>query len=313
MTEEAKPATETEEPKEKKPSFLSKIAANKAYILHSLLVFILFSFFAWQILDFYQLSTNYNRARAVKTNHMVVYDIETGKYLTNLPSKAQDEEVEDTKNPANETSHTDAIEPEEQTEVAVIVSGLGKDAAYTNEVTSLPPEFVFAYSPYGPKPLETSKYKASEGATVLAEAQYADGKFDISAKNDDFRNFKNVEAAMSKIFGANILYLNAPASFFASPSFGEIASKLEEKQILVVVPQEYTGSHTNIVSANVIVKAVTAPEEIKAALAKLEEAAKSHGYAIAVIEPQPGVAALLKEWANGLEAKKIKLTPVIKN
>lgn len=315
MSEE-KPAekdagTEAETPK--KPGLLSKLMKHKSYILHSLFVFLLFGFFIWQILDFYQLSTGYNRGRAVKTHHMIVFDIETGKYLTNVPRNAAKEE-EEAANDAHQTAaeqpvHEDAPPPE----VTVILTGLGKDPAYTSDVTTLPPEFVFSYSPYGSKPLETSKYKASEGATVISEVAYADGKFDISNKNTDFRNTSNVEAAISKIFGASAVYVAAPDTYISSADFTKLAADMEHENILVVVPSAYKGANSNVVLADVLVKAVTSPPEIKVALEKLEEAAKADGYAVMVIEPQPGVGAVLKEWVATLEAKKIKLTPAIKN
>jgi polysaccharide deacetylase 2 family uncharacterized protein YibQ len=324
MTKEDKPAseskaasadgTETGATAEKKSSLFNKLAARKSYILHSLFVFILFAFFAWQVLDFYQLSTDYNRARAVKTRHMVIYDIQEGKYLANLPAsstaKSSDSGTQKAR-PAEDEAATSTLPVEPQ--VAVILLGLGKNAAYTSDVTSLPPEFIFSYSPYASKPLETSKYKTSEGATVIAEVLYSDGKFDISPKNTDFRNNNNAAAAISKIFGASAVYIAAPENYISSKAFTALAEKLEQTQITIIVPPSSKASGSNVVISDVLVKAVTSPTEIKLALSQLEKAAKEDGYAIAVIEAQPGVGAALREWAAGLEAKNIKLTPVIKN
>ena len=317
MTKDKNAESEPDAPEPKKRSaFIGKLIAARSYILHSALVLLLFSFFVWQVLDFYQLSTNYNRSRAVKTNHMVIYDIQSGKTLTALPNSAEKTEKETAAAAAtttpDETHPTEAAAQEETAlpEIAVIITGLGKDPKYTSEVTSLPPEFIFSYSPYGNKPLETSKYKAAEGASVIAEVNYSDGKFDIGAKNTDFRNANNVEAAVSKVYGASSVYITAPDNYVNSESFTSLASALEQRQTQIVVPVPYKGDKKSVIPADMVIKTGA---DIKAALAKLEQDAHDGGYALAVVEPQPGAATILKEWAGTLAAKKIKLIPVIKN
>jgi hypothetical protein len=271
-------------------------------------VLALFGLLLWQMLNFYVLSTDQNRINAIKTHHMVVYDISTGKILANLPS-----EPDKAREVTEEEQAPEQAADVPDDEIAVVLTGIGKDADYTSEVTTLPADFIFSFSPYGPKPLETSKFKASEGAIITADILYDSGKFDISANNNDFRNLKNAEAAVSKIFAPSAAYIAVPDSYINSAGFNAITDKFAENNLQVIIASPYAGQKANIVSADVFIKAVTPPEEIKQLLIKLETTAHANGYAMAVIEPQPGVAVILKDWSASLKDKKLKLVPVIKN
>lgn len=290
-------------------NILGKAKSSKSVIFHIILVLVLLYFLVWQTLNFYSFSTHNNITNAIKTKHMLVIDLATGKSINHFPKPALHEDVAtEHKEPAPNTIQ------EASAEIAVILAGIEDDEAYNHEIFSLPSHYVFSFNPSSAKAITNSLRKNNDGAYVISQiSAEQNGKFDVKTSNSDFKNNNNSKAALSKVYDANGLLIYSDQNFINSSQAQSIANSLAEKQIplISILPSE--GLRNNIIHADIYIPKNTAHDEVLSQLAKLEEISLSSGYALVVIDPVPELKKILDEWSKTLAAKKIKLTPILKN
>jgi polysaccharide deacetylase 2 family uncharacterized protein YibQ len=213
--------------------------------------------------------------------------------------------------------------------LAVIVGRLGISAGGTAEALArLPAPITLAFAPYGADlpplvesaraekhevllqvPMEPFDYPSNDPGprtllTTLSPAQNRERLHWLMAR---FQGYVGLIGYMGAKFTAS-----APA---LTPVLGEIAKRgliyVDDGSSPRSVAAEIAGSHNvPFAKADIVLDVVPTPQEINHALARLEMAARDHGFAVGFASAQPAAIAAIAAWAKKVESRGFVLVPI---
>lgn len=213
--------------------------------------------------------------------------------------------------------------------IAIIVGGLGVSASGTAEaVNKLPADVTLAFTPYGGDLDRVVSGARSVGHEVMLQVpmepnDYPDsdpGPQTLLTTLTGEQNVDRLHWFMSRFTGFVGVVNFMGARFIStegslSPVMREIAKRgliyLDDGAVQRSVVKEVAGTvGTAFVRADVVLDAVASPNEIDAALMRLERAASERGVAIGYATAMPVSLDRLVRWAKEAEARGVTLVPL---
>lgn len=215
---------------------------------------------------------------------------------------------------------------EQRPTVAILLAGMGMSAADSEQaIMATPPAVSLAFSPYtvAPEPLLAEarqhghEYFLSIPMEPRAYPLDDPGNRALLTGESPAANAQRLEWAMTRFGG----YVGATAAlgalhgerFLGSPTqIGPVFDTLTQRGLLYVDPRPGVALPQGVAGrgADVLIDPVPGATEIDAALAQLEQIARSRGSAIGLISvPRPVAVSRLVAWAAGLKDRGLALTP----
>jgi len=212
--------------------------------------------------------------------------------------------------------------------VAVLVGGLGIGQSATVEaIAKLPPAVTLAFAPYGTE-LERSVAQAREGGhevmlqVPMEPFDYPEnnpGPHTLTARAKPQENLDRLHWLMGRFTGYTGLVTFMGAKLTAdeaaiTPILREAAGRgllvLDDGSSSRSVIRTGATAQVPTLRAQAVVDAVARPDAIDRELARLEETARSRGFAIGTASALPMSVDRIARWAQALETKGIELVPV---
>ncbi len=209
-------------------------------------------------------------------------------------------------------------------EIAILITDLGLDAERLTQSVALPPTISLAHTPYAAHLPGWQRHARRHGHEVLLElplqaADHPTSDFGPWALDPSAPPAALV-AGIRRVASRSEAYLGlvaAGGAFAAAPErFSPVAAELAARGLGFVELGEpllaATAAANGVAYANAAGPLDAVPEAvtIDAALARLEATARRDGRALAFAQPFPLTFDRIWHWAQGLEAKGIRLVPV---
>ncbi|MEZ5858239.1 MAG: divergent polysaccharide deacetylase family protein [Geminicoccaceae bacterium] len=209
-------------------------------------------------------------------------------------------------------------------EIAILVTDLGLDAERLTQSVALPPAIGLAHTPYAAHLPSWQRHARWHGHEVLLElplqaADHPTSDFGPWAL-DPSKPPPELIAGTRRVASRGEAYLGlvaASGAFAAAPErFTPVAAELAARGLALIELGEpllaATAAANGVAYARASgpLDAVPDAAAIDAALARLEATARRDGRALAYAQPYPLTFDRLWHWAQGLEAKGIRLVPV---
>ncbi len=209
-------------------------------------------------------------------------------------------------------------------EIAILVTDLGLDAERLTQSVALPRAIGLAHTPYAAHLPSWQRHARWHGHEVLLELPLQAADHPISDFGpwalDPAQPPPELVAGTRRVASRGEAYLGlvaAGGAFAAAPErFRPVAAELAARGLGLIELGEpllaATASANGVAYANASgpVDAVPEAAAIDAALARLEATARRDGRALAFAQPFPLTFDRIWHWAQGLEAKGIRLVPV---
>jgi len=213
--------------------------------------------------------------------------------------------------------------------IAVIVGGLGISASGTADALArLPAPITLAFAPYGANLEALAERARAEKHEVLLQVPME--PFDYPSNDPGPRtllttlspaqNRERLHWLMARFQGYVGLIGYMGAKFTASaPALTPVLSETAKRGLIYVddgssprsVAAELAGSHNvPFAKADIVLDAVPTPQAIKQALARLEMAARDHGFAVGFASAQPAAIRAIAAWAKKVETRGFVLVPI---
>jgi uncharacterized protein len=213
--------------------------------------------------------------------------------------------------------------------VALIVGGLGLNAATTNHaISELPGAVSLAFAPYGQELASEVAHARDSGHEVLLQLPME--PFDYPANNpgphtllsavEAGQNLDNLSWLMSRFTGyAGVTNFMGGKFLAEEGSVGPVLREIGNRGLIFVddgtsprsLAQSLAGAYSvPIAKADIVIDAITRPEAIEAALVRLEALARDKGLAIGSATVLPVTIEHLARFARALEVRGIALVPV---
>jgi polysaccharide deacetylase 2 family uncharacterized protein YibQ len=211
--------------------------------------------------------------------------------------------------------------------VAILVGGLGIDAAVTRAaISQLPSGISLGFAPYGDSLRDLAANAREDGHEILLQAPMEGfgaqtaGPHTLMAGAAEPENRDSLKWMMARFPGFVGVSNYLGAKFTAdSRAFAPVLAELGSRGLLYLddgsSPRSLTASlapgvNLRAAQADLVIDASPTPEDIEIALAKLETIARRQGVAIGVATALPLSLEHITHWADALEARGIALTPV---
>lgn len=213
--------------------------------------------------------------------------------------------------------------------IALLVTGLGVgQAATAGAIAKLPPAVSLAFSPYGGD-LERSVARARDfGHEILVQApmepfDYPDsdpGPQTMLTASRAPENLDRLSWVMSR-FGGYVGLVNFMGAKLAgdAPAFEPVLREIAARGLGFVddgtLPRSQAASLAGrlklpVARAEIVLDSQPTAAAIDRELARLEEQARTDGFALASAGAMPLTIERIARWAGGLEARGIRLVPV---
>jgi len=299
---------------------LDYVRARKTLILYVTAATLLLAFLAGMIINEYS-SHDENMEQAYDDNQLVVFDLTTGEeadiaYILHDKSKHPVKE----KTPPAKTAATIApAVPIKQADIMFIINNLGLNKTDSESALDLPPEFILSFSPYNDQALELSKSAHDKGHVTLADlpTQLIDGNetpgnLALTIENNDFKNGRNFDAVLSKIYQASGVLTPPNDIFSRSSNFTPILHEISRRKLFLVYGGEGddidTRAHDNDVELLKIDMILTDSEDLAKQLANVESMVVKSGLIVVMIKaPSSETVDVIGKWAASLKDKHIRL------
>ena len=212
--------------------------------------------------------------------------------------------------------------------LALLVGGMGINAGATRAaVALLPPAVTLGFAPYGGDLESQAEQARDAGHEIVLQSPMESfaagddpGPFMLKTSDDRAQTLNNLHWQMSRFPGyvgiANFLGARFTASEAAfAPVLKEIATRGLFYFDDGSSPRSLAGSlapaaRTPVVVADIVLDARTRPDDIDAALTRLEGLARSRGMAIGVASGLPATVERIARFTRGLENRGVMLVPV---
>ncbi len=293
---------------------LDYIRPRRPFILYALAAIMLLGLLAAMVSGKYSAHKK-NMLLAEENNQLVVFELESGNEIgveELFSGKPKTEEH-------NKTATT-PTPPIKQADIMFIIDNLGANKANSERAIELPKEFILAFSPYADLSLELSKSAYDKGHMTLAdlpvqlkEAGEIPGNLALNIENNDFKNSRNLDAVLSKIYQpAGVL--TPPGDIFThSNNFNAILHQISQHKIFLAYAGEGedidTRAHDNDVELLKVDLVLTDDAAtLEKQLANAETIIAKTGLAVVMIK-SPSLESIeeIRKWAEGLKTKNIRL------
>jgi len=211
--------------------------------------------------------------------------------------------------------------------IAIVVGGLGLDAASTKAAISrLPSAVSLGFAPYGADLPALAAQARESGHEVLLQAPMegfgasVPGPHTLMVSASEAENRDSLQWMMARFPGfigvENYLGAKLTAD---SGAFAPVLAEISARGLLYLddgsSPRSLVGSiapgvNLRAAQADVVIDATPSAEAIELALAKLENLARHQDGAIGVATALPITLEHLAHWAEALESRGIALTPI---
>jgi len=213
--------------------------------------------------------------------------------------------------------------------IALIIGGLGLNAATTNTaISELPGAVSLAFAPYGEDLASAVTHARDSGHEVLLQLPME--PFDYPANNpgphtllsalETGQNLDHLGWLMSRFTGYTGVTNFMGGKFLADEgSLGLVLREIGNRGLIFVddgtsprsLAPSLAGAYSvPIATADIVIDAVSRPEAIEAALARLEAVARDKGVAIGSATVLPMTIEHVARFARALEARGVALVPV---
>jgi polysaccharide deacetylase 2 family uncharacterized protein YibQ len=212
--------------------------------------------------------------------------------------------------------------------VEVVVGGLGIGPAATVEaIAKLPPSVTLAFAPYGDELDRFVARARDEGHEVMLQIPMEPfdypandpGPHTLTVRAKPQETLERLQWVMARFTGYTGLVTFMGARLTAdeaalAPILREAASRgllvLDDGSSSRSVIRTGTTAQVPTLRAQAVVDAVARPDAIDRELARLEDTARSRGFAIGTASALPMSVDRIARWAKALESKGIELVPV---
>jgi len=213
--------------------------------------------------------------------------------------------------------------------VAILVTGLGISQSATNDaIAKLPPDVTLAFAPYGTDLERLVSRARTNGHEVMLQVpmepfDYPDndpGPHTLTVQAKAEENREKLHWVMGRFAGytgiVNFMGARLTADEAAlTPIIEEIASRglaiLDDgTSSRSLVRRAAEGANAPVARASLVIDAVPRAEAIDAMLDRLEEQARSEGFAIATASALPLSVDRIARWAAQASERGIVLVPV---
>ena len=290
--------------------FFLRLKAYKARAVYIALIIILFALFAAILWTKFS-HRERNILAAEQNKQLVVFDMETKKQIpASTIFKSQPKDLRS----VQKTSAT----PNKPAEIGFIISLPNSERGIVEKAISLPPQFIISFSPSSDQSLELSKSAKDAGHDTVMELPVAGGKdswgnLNLSIENTDFKNQKNFEAALSKIFNPSAVLLPAGEVFSESNNFTPILRMLAKNKLYLIsenddnsIDAKTKDNDVNLVKIDAV---LDKPEDLPNQFVTLEDLARKYDFILVIFEsPSLENIDALNKWQATLKDKNIKLT-----
>jgi len=214
------------------------------------------------------------------------------------------------------------------TRVAILVGGLGIDAAATAAAISrLPAAVSLAFAPYGGDLDQDAARARGAGHEILLQAPMEPigssslpGPHTLTSVASEAENIQSLRWLMARFTGyfAVTNYLGGKLTADAR-AFSPILSEIHARGLAYVDDGSSPRSLSHDIApalglpstvADIVLDASPTPEAIASALARLEDQARRQDGALGVATALPLSVERIARWAAGLEARGVTLVPV---
>lgn len=293
---------------------LARVKARKAQIAYSIVLAVLSAVFIGMIATQYS-SKNANLIKAEENKQLVVFDLESGEKT----SIAQI--IDPTKKPVEKKPDptATAIPELKPGKVSFIISQLGDNPSVVEKAISLPNTFILSFSPYAEQSLELSRNAGADGHTILLDLPVemenpadAKGNLTLMIENSQFKNLRNFNAALSKVYEPTGILTPENDTFTRSNNFVPLLQEISGRKLFLAyggnsedVDGKAKENDVNLVKVALFIDGST---NLEKQLAELEDIAHRAGYAAVVLKNATSESLLtIEKWSQGLAEKKITL------
>jgi len=291
---------------------LDRIQERKYILLYLLAMLALAACLTLMIISKYSMHEK-NMLLAEKNHQLVVLDLTSGQKI-NLETLLHKEPPA----PAKTDAATTPTPPIKQADVMFIIDNLGGNKADSEKAIALPKGFMLAFSPYADLGLELSQEAKTAGHVTLAdlpvqmkENNDAIGNLALSIENNDFKNSRNLEAVLSKVYQPSGVLTPANDVFTHSNNFTFILQELTKHKLFLAYAGEGEDIDTKAKDSDVgLLKIDIALDENDLAkqLVNVEAQIAKTGLAVVMIKnPSSDSVDIINKWAGSLAAKNIHL------
>ena len=213
--------------------------------------------------------------------------------------------------------------------IAIVLGGMGLNTRLTQKaIKELPGDVTFGFAPYGENLQEQVNRARAEGHEIMLQLPMEPlgypannpGPNTLLAEAPEADNLKALRWHMSRFAGYAGITNYMGGRFLATPaSLRPVLAEMKARGLVFLEDADTPSSSLKEVGgvtglksrhADVLIDANPEAANIEAALAQLEELAKSNGFAIGTGSGLEITIDTIAEWAKELEDKGIVLVPV---
>lgn len=298
-------------------SLLANVKARKGYIAYSLIALILVGIMTGMLVITYS-QHDKHRLEAGQNGQLVVYDVTTGEKVDIATLIHKDVPKTDVAATAKANAPTQPAPPIKQADIMFIIDNLGSNKADTESAIALPPGFMLSFSPYADLSLELSEEAKTAGHVILADlpmgmkdANETAGNLALSTENNNFKNSRNLQAVLSKVYQPSGVLSPPNDTFSQTNIFTFILQELAKHKVFLAYAGEGEDIDTKAKDNDVgllKIDVVLDENDLANQLKNVETQIAKTGLAVVMIKnPSSASIAEIKKWAALLGPKNIHI------
>ena len=298
-------------------SLKAKVKARKAYLAYAFAALLLAAGLAFMIIAKFSHAEE-NAIAAAENGQLKVFDLNSGKEVK-IAAILHGEPI----SPDEYAAKAGApAMPIKQADIMFIVSNLGGNTTDSEKAIKLPAAFMLSFSPYAELSLELSQAARAGGHVTLVDlpVQSKDstetpGNLALLVDNNDFKNTRNFEAALSKVYEPAGVLTPPNDIFTHSAGFNTILRLIAQHKIFLAYAGEGEDIDTQakdndigLLKVDLVLNDSEKPEDMAKQLANVETLIAKTGLAVVMIK-SPSTPSLdaIGKWAGGLKSRNINL------